>query len=260
MKTIPSRAPALEASQQRRGAFTLTELLVIIAIVTILFSLMLPALASAGGRSRVAQCGSNLKQYTMVFELFAMDNNNNLPQNVGGVGSWPWDYGVNNFNHLIPYGVTREMVYCPANPGQNIDINWNYFTLHVTGYAMTFPGPGLLYTNLNSSVIPKTIQFGPLLMLPKSSKRVLVADSVISAHGQTNVTQTASYDFSTNLTGGAVLPNGVPVHFRTSHLLGPLPAGGNLGMLDGHVEWRKFKDMVSRMDPSGPATTLTWWW
>ncbi len=70
MKTIPSRALVLGASQPQRAAFTLTELLVIIAIVAVLFSLALPGLAGAGGRSRVAQCGSNLKQYTMVLELY----------------------------------------------------------------------------------------------------------------------------------------------------------------------------------------------
>jgi prepilin-type N-terminal cleavage/methylation domain-containing protein/prepilin-type processing-associated H-X9-DG protein len=33
---------------------------------------------------------------------------------------------------------------------------------------------------------------------------------------------------------------------RTSHLAGTMPAGGNLAMLDGHVEWRKFGTMHSR--------------
>jgi prepilin-type processing-associated H-X9-DG protein len=39
------------------------------------------------------------------------------------------------------------------------------------------------------------------------------------------------------------------------HLIGNLPAGGNLGMLDGHVEWRKFQDMQIR-SASGP---FFWW-
>ncbi len=43
---------------------------------------------------------------------------------------------------------------------------------------------------------------------------------------------------------------------RTSHMAGFLPAGGNLAMLDGHVEWRKFDDMHVRAAGSGPV----FWW
>ncbi len=192
-----------------------------------------------------------------------MDNNNNLPQNNVNAVNWPWDFEATSFSTLIKYGATRNMVYCPANPGQNIDGNWFYGggTIHTIGYAMTFPGPGLLFTNINASLIPKSFPFGPIIIPPPAaSKRVLVADAVISAHGQTNASSVSTYDFSVNLTGGAIGPNDAPFHHRTNHLLGPLPSGGNVGMLDGHVEWRKFKDMISRMDPGDPATTLTWWW
>jgi len=35
--------------------------------------------------------------------------------------------------------------------------------------------------------------------------------------------------------------------FTSSHLLGNrLPAGGNLGMFDGHVEWRRFQEFIPR--------------
>ncbi len=186
-------------SEQRRAAFTLTELLAIIAIVAVLFSLALPGLAGAGGRSRVAQCGSNLKQYTMVLELYAMDNNNNLLRNSVSANNWPWDFEASSFTNLIKYGATRDMVYCPANPGQNNDVLWFYGGgfVHITGYAMTFPGtPGLLSSNINSSLIPKAIPFGPLLMPPPpSSKRVLVADAVISAHGQADPSMVSKYRF-----------------------------------------------------------------
>jgi prepilin-type processing-associated H-X9-DG protein len=35
--------------------------------------------------------------------------------------------------------------------------------------------------------------------------------------------------------------------FTSAHMLNAkLPAGGNLGMLDGHVEWRSFKQFIPR--------------
>ena len=263
----PALSTRFTGTTERRAAFTLTELLVIIAMVAVLFSLMLPALAGAGGRSRVAECGSNLKQFTMVLELYGMDNHNHLPQNRAGGGSWPWDIDTNTFtSNLVPYGATRDMVHCPENTDQNNDVVWNYFSIHVLGYAMTIPNTqGLLYTNINSSLIPRTFQFGPLLIPPaQSSKRVLVADGVISAHGQTSPSGRASYQY-TGFGGGVILPNGTPFQYRTSHLKGNLPAGGNLGMLDGHVEWRKFAEMIARpytanSDGTYPITTLTFWW
>jgi prepilin-type processing-associated H-X9-DG protein len=37
-----------------------------------------------------------------------------------------------------------------------------------------------------------------------------------------------------------------------------LPAGGNVGMLDGHVEWRVFPQMHVRT-PQGSGTPVFWW-
>jgi prepilin-type processing-associated H-X9-DG protein len=35
--------------------------------------------------------------------------------------------------------------------------------------------------------------------------------------------------------------------YYTSHLTNArIPYGGNMGMLDGHVEWRRFQDMIAR--------------
>jgi prepilin-type processing-associated H-X9-DG protein len=161
-------------------------------------------------------------------------------------------------------GLSRNVLYCPANQDQNDDVLWFYAggAIHVTGYAYTFPNtPGLLSTNINNRIYTETIAFGPIVMPPASpSSRVLAADATISAHGQTLASASGTYDFSQNLTGGA-FKNGQPFHHRTNHLVsGGRPEGGNLTMLDGHVEWRKFAKMNSRMDPGDPGTTLTFWW
>lgn len=256
----PAETRSIGTSSPRRAAFTLTELLVVIAIVAVLFSLALPGLAGAGSRSRVAQCGSNLKQFAMVLELYGMDNHNNLPRDTAG--NWPWDVSSGVIDDLMPFGATRDMMYCPANPDQNNDALWFYAggSIHVIGYAMTCPGtPALLFTNINSSLIPQRIVFGPLLMPPPpSSKRVLVADGTLSLPGQKNTANRAANTY-TGITGGAFV-NGQIFQHRTSHLNGALPAGGNVGMLDGHVEWRKFNDMIPRDDPSAPSFDPEFWW
>src|SRR5580704_11583523 len=65
----------------RRGAFTLIELLVVIAIIAILASLLLPVLAQVKAQARNVACLSNLKQLTVCWHLYVVDNNDFLTPN-----------------------------------------------------------------------------------------------------------------------------------------------------------------------------------
>jgi prepilin-type N-terminal cleavage/methylation domain-containing protein/prepilin-type processing-associated H-X9-DG protein len=260
------QTPIGRLHRMHKKAFTLIELLVVIAIIAILASLLLPALSKAKAKAKRISCMSNLKQISLGVIMYANDFNDRCPSNNAANYDWPWDLQIMPFAQFFQQssGLTRDVFYCPANPDQNNNTLWNYGAIHVTGYAFTFPGtPGLLYTNINTRSFPESIAYGPIVMPPAStSSRVLVADATISAHGQTISPAPANYDFSKNLFGSAVI-NGVPFHHRSNHLNGSRPEGGNVAMLDGHVQWRKFENMQSRMDPNvavDPTTTLTFWW
>src|SRR5262249_33021952 len=62
-----------------KAAFTLIELLVVIAIISILASIMLPALARAKAAGKKTSCLNNVRQIGLVYQGFLADNGDRFP-------------------------------------------------------------------------------------------------------------------------------------------------------------------------------------
>ncbi len=60
-------------------AFTLIEMLVVIAIISILASMMMPSLYNAIAEAKQMSCISNLRQYGIILSAYAGDNNDYFP-------------------------------------------------------------------------------------------------------------------------------------------------------------------------------------
>jgi prepilin-type N-terminal cleavage/methylation domain-containing protein len=255
------------------GGFTLLELLVVVGVIAVLIAVQVPVLAGGKSQSKIAMCASHVRQLALSCQIYANENGNRLPVLNGGGASWAWDLPVSAANVLLNCGAQRSTFYCPGTAPRFTDTQnwlgtdgkgtgslWNFgSSFHLIGYSLAFSGPDskLATTNQNTTIQPEAVYNFPsprLTTTYRASERVLVADAILSmgsalpgyAHPENDYTSIAG-GFSYN---GMIYPHVSP------HLKGNVPAGGNLGFKDGHVDWRSFQMMVPR---TGNNMPYFWW-
>jgi len=171
---------------QNRTAFTLTEVLVVIAIIGILAALLLPTLSRAKRKSQRVTCASNLHQIDVALRMYADDNKDVLPfvgpQSSEGDGVWQrFRPLVQNYLGIQSPATSKDKIFvCPADtfcvgfndlgpirgggPAHERHTGTNFTSYLFNGFntAINPPAPGIAGTHLAT--------------IPNPARTVLVAE------------------------------------------------------------------------------------
>jgi prepilin-type N-terminal cleavage/methylation domain-containing protein len=136
-------------------AFTLIELLMVIAIIAILAALLLPTLSRAKQKAYATTCLNNTKQLETALTLYAGENQNSFPPNTPAAPAGCWargneDWSGDNSDNtnvalfaqgsLFPYTSASVSIYrCPSDfsaaPGQDLRLR----TYSLNGFVGSMP-------------------------------------------------------------------------------------------------------------------------
>ena len=136
---------------RRQHAFTLIELLLVIAIIALLATLLFPAITGFTERANGIKCQQNLRNVFVLLGNAATDNENKYPeieidpQNPVHGGS---PLAKTLFNTIKPYGGSEKMLQCPSDlAGPNwyqkkqTSYMWQPFSEDEPMNAVTMYGP-----------------------------------------------------------------------------------------------------------------------
>jgi len=249
----------------KRHGFTLIELLVVIAIIAILMAILMPALQKVREQGKKIVCSNNQKQIGISLNMYGSDNDNKLPLNQGG--NWLWDIAYSTTDYIMDTGGDRRTFYCPSDPTKKPEmaILWQYSQnpkIETDSDWVVEPktGRGSLYRVTSYFWMMDTVQgrsVEPEGTPKKEWVKTLTCKQPASADLLTDATlstgpnvETASF---TEVPGG--LWSRWQIYDRTNHMgRGGKPVGANVLFVDGHLEWRRFDDMVVRF-----SAPYHWW-
>lgn len=231
---------------KKRTAFTLIELLVVIAIISILASLLLPALGRAKAKAKQAKCSSNTRQMVMASILYANDHEDEIPATY--IQQVHPDPNVSWRDLMKPYLTAHRGRYSPVATPDKRPPMWICPETRSNDLYPKLISPVYCYTS-DASNAGRPLAwsfFYDKLKLRLTSKMSFIRNTSeallwMDGGGVTpwGRVHTVGEDGQLIESGGR--RNGK--NTRGTHASQIHSGGANTGLLDGHVEWVRYENL-----------------
>lgn len=108
------------SQRNARGGFTLVDFLVIVAVLAVLIAVLLPALAGPKHHKPGLRCSNNLKQVSLAFRQWGLDNNDKLPMEVSVTNGGAMEAAIAGdlatvFRVMSNELSTPKILFCPED-------------------------------------------------------------------------------------------------------------------------------------------------
>lgn len=199
-----------------RRAFTLVELLTVIAIIAILAAILVASLASVREKARTSQCAANLRSWGNATHLYVAEHKGRLPASVYATTK------IENVENMATDAYSGLLVYVvpPTHPM----IKWGYNSDDLAGYMCSnreIAAGNMKWGSYGFNVYPSQL---PMTTISKPSQMVWATELAANKRW---------LDFSTlatHLVATTTKPHG--------------DANNNVLYLDGHVRTQKVADLL----------------
>lgn len=91
-----------------KKAFTLIELLAVIAVIAMLMAILVPALRRAKDQTKEIVCAHQIKQQSMALLMYAQENEEKMPMMTWAGGQWLWDVSYFTTDVIIASGADKK--------------------------------------------------------------------------------------------------------------------------------------------------------
>lgn len=236
--------------------------MVVIAIIAILASLLLPALASSKEKGRRAACLNNLREMAVGSYLYASDNSGELADPVRDEGDYFTGQVGTLFGQYLTNQYGAQVLDCPnlypiVTPRMLPTTMWIGY--HSLGGIPNTPWTSTNTPGIQSWISPLTTADNPTLVLYADFNHWYTGGSGYAYIPHGGAGPIGSRDTVGLGTAASPLHSIIVDPSNNQSLISLGAKGGNVGLLDGSAQWKKIDQMQTYQVYSGSSAYLGNW-